>query len=105
MTSPRGGVTQGATHGVTRRQFLETTVVNGVAAGVGLGRPYRFDVTDHVREGGNRLEVIVYNTLANHYSVGIPSKYVFEGQTVSGLLGPVRLHFAGEVILIGRPVV
>lgn len=78
--------------------------LNGKVVGIGLGRPWRFDVTGQARKGGNRLEVVVYNTLANHYSVGIPSKYVFEGQTVSGLLGPVRLRFAGEVNLLGHPV-
>lgn len=41
--------------------------------------------------GTNRLEIHVANTLANHYSVGIPTPYVFPGQTLSGLLGPVHL--------------
>lgn len=77
--------------------------VNGEAIGVGLASPWRFDVTGRLRENVNRVEVVVYNTLANHYSVGIPSKYVFEGQTVSGLLGPARLRFASDVTLMGRP--
>lgn len=41
--------------------------------------------------GSNRLEIQVANTLANHYSVGIPTPYVHPGQTLSGLLGPVHL--------------
>ena len=80
-------------------------LLNGEEVDVGLAWPHRFDITDQIREGSNHLEVIVYNTMANHYSVGIPSKYVFEGRTVSGLLGPVRLRFAGEVNMMGRPVV
>ena len=38
--------------------------------------------------GENTLEVLVYNTLANHYQT-IPSRY--RGNPASGLIGPVRL--------------
>ena len=68
-------------------------VVNGHAVGIGLARPFRFDITEQIREGDNTLDVTVYNTLANHYSIGIPSRFVYDGQTVSGLLGPVTLAF------------
>ena len=78
--------------------------VNGHEAGVGLGRPYCFDITEHVRAGSNDLEVTVYNTLANHYSIGIPSRFVYEGQTVSGLLGPVELRFPAQVTIQARPL-
>ena len=78
--------------------------VNGRAAGVGLARPFRFDVTGLVREGTNDLEVTVYNTLANHYAVGLPSRFVYEGQTVSGLLGPVTVQFLAEVTVRAWPV-
>jgi hypothetical protein len=77
-------------------------VVNGESAGVCFARPNRLDVTELVRAGPNRIEVTVYNTLANHYSVGIPSRFVFEGQTVSGLLGPVTLRFPAKVTLLAR---
>ncbi|MHC4199257.1 MAG: hypothetical protein ACYSU0_04640, partial [Planctomycetota bacterium] len=40
------------------------------------------------KTGENTLEVLVYNTLANHYQT-IPSRY--RGKPLSGLLGPVRL--------------
>ena len=73
--------------------------VNGRYVGVGLGRPYCFDITEYVREGVNALKVSVYNSLANHYAVAFPSSYVFEGQTVSGLLGPVELRFSTRVRL------
>jgi hypothetical protein len=46
------------------------------------------EVTKLVRKGVNRIEVLVYNTLANHYQT-IPSRY--SGDPVSGLLGPVKL--------------
>jgi len=77
-------------------------VVNGESAGVCFARPNRLDVTELVRVGRNRIEVTVYNTLANHYSQGIPSSFVFEGQTVSGLLGPVTLRFPAEITLVAR---
>jgi len=65
---------------------------NGMPVGILLGPPWSVDVTPWVREGENSVEVEVANTLANHYSVGIPTPYVFAGQTVSGLLGPVTLQ-------------
>jgi hypothetical protein len=49
------------------------------------------DVTDLVQVGRNNLTIQVANTLANHYSVGIPTPYAFPHQTRSGLFGPVRL--------------
>ena len=67
--------------------------VNGKSAGVRIAPPWRFDITRLVEPGDNSLEVLVSNTLANHYSVGIPTQYVYEGQTVSGLLGPVKIEF------------
>ena len=76
--------------------------VNGETVGVCMARPNRLEITDYVRRGGNRIEVTVYNTLANHHSVGVPSRFVFEGQTVSGLLGPVTLKFLAEVTLVAR---
>ena len=80
--------------------------VNGQVVGVQLARPYRFDVTDQVREGENELEVTVYNTLANYFSTGpYDSEYVFPGQTVAGLLGPVTVSFPARVTLTARPVV
>ena len=72
--------------------------VNGRPAGVRLGRPYVFDITDLVQEGPNRIEIKVANTLANHMST-YPTRWVFEGQTVSGVLGPVRLRFLSPVVL------
>ena len=66
--------------------------VNGKPAGIRMGRPFCFDITPLVKEGENHIQVKVVNTLANHMST-YPTNYVYEGQTVSGLLGPVELRF------------
>ncbi len=62
--------------------------VNGKVAGVRVAPPWRVDVSGLLRAGGNSVEVLVYNTLANHYQT-IPSRY--RGKPTSGLFGPVRL--------------
>jgi hypothetical protein len=88
--------------------MVNTTVgvtINGQSVGVGMGRPYRFDITKYVHVGENRLEATVYNTLANHYAVGeLPKDFVFQGQTLSGLIGPVTLQFLGKVTLVAMPI-
>ena len=67
--------------------------VNGRPAGVRIWKPYRFDIGKLVRAGANRLEITVANTLGPHYSIGIPTPYVFPGLEVSGILGPVSLRY------------
>lgn len=62
--------------------------VNGRKAGVRVAPPWRQEVTGFLKAGDNAFEVVVYNTLANHYQT-IPSRY--RGDPISGLLGPVRL--------------
>jgi alpha-L-rhamnosidase/Glycosyl hydrolases family 2, sugar binding domain len=76
--------------------------VNGQAAGLRLARPFRFDITDFVTEGHNTLTIKVANTLANHMST-YPTKWIFDGQTVSGLLGPVRVRFSAPVTIQASP--
>ena len=68
--------------------------VNGHPLATLLAPPWRVAVAEHLVAGKNRIEVVVANTLANHYSVGIPSPYALPSQTVSGLIGPVVLHSA-----------
>jgi len=63
--------------------------VNGRLAGIRVAPPWTVDVTMLVRPGKNRFEVLVYNTLANHYGT-IPTRY--RGSPVSGLLGPVFIE-------------
>lgn len=65
--------------------------VNDKPAGVRIWRPYRFDVTDLLKAGLNRIEVTVFNTLAPQFGAGYPTPYVFAGQEASGLFGPVRI--------------
>jgi len=76
--------------------------VNGRSIGVLLAPPFVFDVTNAIREGDNEIEVEVLNTLANFMSAG-PTKYVYKGQTVSGLLGPVTLRAVPRVRIECRP--
>jgi len=68
-------------------------LVNGKSAGVLSAPPWRVDVTELVYDGTNTVVIQVANTLANHYSVGIPTPYAFPHQTRSGLFGPVRLIY------------
>jgi hypothetical protein len=63
--------------------------VNGKAAGIRVAPPWTLDISPLVQPGVNRVEVLVYNTLANHY-LTIPTRY--RGSPVSGLLGPVQLE-------------
>jgi len=64
-------------------------IVNGQKAGVRVAPPWKQDITPYLNKGENRIEVLVYNTLANHYQT-IPSRY--RGNPVSGLMGPVKIH-------------
>lgn len=64
-------------------------VVNGRKAGVLVSPPWKIDVSKFVKPGENRVEVLVYNTLANHY-LTIPTHY--RGSPASGLLGPVTIE-------------
>ena len=63
--------------------------VNGRLAGVRIAPPWRFTLSGLIKVGENRLEILVYNTLANHY-VTIPTFY--RGKLKAGLLGLVILE-------------
>ena len=63
-------------------------LVNGKRAGIKLAPPYRVDITKFAKPGANRIEILVYSALSNHYST-IPTRYQRPGP--SGLLGPVTL--------------
>jgi hypothetical protein len=62
--------------------------VNGQLAGIKVAPPWTLNITPLVKPGVNRIEVLVCNTLANHYTT-VPTQY--RGSTISGLLGPVRI--------------
>ena len=63
--------------------------VNGQLAGIRVAPPWRVDITKYINPGENRIEVLVFNTLANHY-LTIPTRY--RGDLTSGLLGPVTIR-------------
>ncbi|WP_208298558.1 hypothetical protein [Streptomyces liangshanensis] len=64
---------------------------DGVPAGVRVCSPYTFDVTDLAGPGPHTVEVTVLGTLAPHLDATSPTHFVFPGQRVTGLMGPVRL--------------
>ncbi|MDX9755587.1 MAG: hypothetical protein RBU29_16605, partial [bacterium] len=70
--------------------------INGAHAGTLVAPPWKWDITQHVQVGENQLQILVYNTLANHYST-IPTRY--GGDLKSGLLGPVQVEMQSPVIL------
>ncbi len=63
--------------------------VNGQLAGIRVAPPWRVDISKQVQSGENRIEILVFNTLANHY-LTIPTRY--RGELTSGLLGPVAVE-------------
>ena len=64
--------------------------VNGQFVKALISSPYKLDISDYVHEGTNRVEVLVYSSLANHYRT-TPSPY--RGQPHAGLIGPVRVLY------------
>jgi hypothetical protein len=65
--------------------------VNDSLAKILVTSPWEVNITKWIRNGENKIEILVYNSLANHY-LTIPTKY--RGSSLkSGLLGPVRLEF------------
>lgn len=63
--------------------------VNRKSAGSKMTPPWKFNLSGKLTAGENRIEILVYNTLGNHY-LTTPSQYV--GRTNSGLMGPVILN-------------
>ena len=64
-------------------------LVNGRKIGVRVAPPWVFDLTGALKAGENEIEVLVFNTLSNHYQT-IPSSY--RGDPASGLMGPVVMR-------------
>ena len=62
--------------------------VNGKSAGIRLSPPWKYDITSFAKAGENKIEILIYNTLANNYTT-IPTRY--RGSIKSGLIGPVSL--------------
>ena len=74
--------------------------INGKPAGIKVTPPWRLNITSFLQAGDNRVEILVYNTLANQY-LTIPTQY--RGSPISGLLGPVTVNFASPVTLRSEP--
>jgi hypothetical protein len=66
--------------------------VNGVLVGKKVAKPFKFNISDLVKTGGNEIEVRVANTLAPHFSMPLRARNL--GPVESGMVGPVllRLH-------------
>jgi hypothetical protein len=64
--------------------------VNGHAAGILMSPPYTVDIAPYIHAGSNRIEILVYSTLSNHYQT-IPTPY--RGDARAGLIGPVSLTY------------
>ncbi|MFG1942524.1 hypothetical protein [Nonomuraea sp. NPDC048826] len=71
------------------RGTAEVTV-NGRPCGIRVCSPYVFDVG--LDDGENVVEILVLGTLGPYLDEVSPTHFVFAGQRVSGLLGPVRLR-------------
>jgi hypothetical protein len=69
--------------------------VNGQPAGIRLAPPWTFDISALAKPGDNRLEVLIYNTLSNHY-LSVPTSY--NKPVPSGLLGPVTVSVTPEEV-------
>lgn len=68
-------------------------LINGEEVATRLTAPWTFDITEYVRTGKNRIEVVVYNTAYNHY-LSIPTMY--NKKQSSGILGPVSIDFKAQ---------
>ncbi|GAA4227586.1 hypothetical protein FHR32_001560 [Streptosporangium album] len=75
------------------RGTAEVTV-NGRSAGVRVCWPYTFDLC--LDEGENTVEILVLGTLAPYLDAVSPTHFVFPGQRVTGLFGPVVLRTEGQ---------
>jgi hypothetical protein len=65
-------------------------VVNGRSAGVRVCWPYTFDLNLDAEESA--IEILVLGTLAPYLDAVSPTHFVFPGQRVTGLFGPVILR-------------
>lgn len=74
-------------------QLVSSTEVwcNKKQVGIRVAPPYQFDLSATAHPGENSIEVLIYNTAANHWST-IPTRY--KGKLDSGLMGPVVIRFA-----------
>ena len=67
--------------------------INGKSVGTKIASPWKFDLSGMMKVGENRIEILIYNTLGNHY-LNTPSQYI--GRTNSGLIGPVSIQYSAK---------
>ncbi len=67
--------------------------VNGESAGILVVAPFSINITAQARSAGGRvdIEIRVANTLGPYQDAVSPTSFVLDGQTTSGLFGPVRI--------------
>jgi len=65
--------------------------VNGRGAGIRIAPPWQFDLTRLLGTEAADISVKVFGTLGPHYRIANQTPYVYPGQEVTGLFGPVRL--------------
>jgi alpha-L-rhamnosidase/Glycosyl hydrolases family 2, sugar binding domain len=66
--------------------------INGKKVGVCVADPFSLDISNHIKPGDNKIEILVYNTLSNHYQT-VPTAKAYKKTTTSGLIGPVKISF------------
>ena len=73
-------------------------LVNGREVGIKVWKPFRFDLSGHLKAGNNKIRIEVCSSLIEHYSQykelhGLHAGYggIIKSQLKSGLIGPVRL--------------
>ncbi|MER8067541.1 glycosyl hydrolase [Streptomyces sp. NPDC094034] len=91
LTLPADAGTGRVTLDLGRVRGTAEVRVDGVAAGVRVCSPYVFDVTGLAGPGDRTVEITVFGTLAPYLDAVSPTHFVFPGQRVTGLMGPVRL--------------
>lgn len=62
--------------------------INDRSAGILMSPPYQVDITPYLLPRINKVEILVYSTLANHYQT-IPTPYRCTPE--AGLIGPVKV--------------
>ncbi|WP_433894304.1 glycosyl hydrolase [Streptomyces sp. CA-111067] len=77
--------------------------VDGAPAGTRVCSPYVFDLTGLTTPGPHTIEITVFGTLAPYLDAASPTHFVFPGQRVTGLMGPVRLLTTSARRTNGRP--
>jgi hypothetical protein len=82
-----------ATVDLGRVRGTAEVTLNGKSLGARVCSPYVFETAAALRDGDNDIEVEVYGTLAPYLDAVSPTHFVFPGQRVTGLFGPVTFRW------------